>query len=42
MLVMLLVLYLLNDLIEKAAEKLARVSVHDPADVLIPIAKLVD
>lgn len=33
---------LLDDLIEKVVEKLVRVLVHDPAEVLIPLAKLVD
>jgi hypothetical protein len=39
---MLVVPYLLNDLIEKVVEKLVRILVHDAAEVLIPIAKLVD
>ena len=42
MFMMLVVLYLLDDLIEKIVEKLVRVLVHDAAEVLIPIAKLVD
>ncbi len=42
MLMMLVVLYLLDNLIEKVVEKLVRVLVHDAAEVLIPIAKLVD
>jgi len=41
-LMMLVVLYLLDDLIEKVVEKLVRVLVHDAAEVLIPVAKLVD
>jgi hypothetical protein len=41
-LVMLVVLYLLDDLVEKVVEKLVRVLVHDAAEVLVPIAKLVD
>lgn len=41
-LMMLVVLYLLDDLVEKVVEKLVRVLVHDTAEVLIPIAKLVD
>jgi hypothetical protein len=39
---MLIVLYLLDDLIEKVVEKLVRVLVHDAAEVLIPITKFVD
>lgn len=42
MLMMLVVLYLLDDLVEKVVEKLVRVLVHDAAEVLIPIAELVD
>jgi hypothetical protein len=42
MLMMLVVLYLLDDLIEKVVEKLVRVLVHNAAEVLIRIAKLVD
>jgi hypothetical protein len=42
MLMMLVVLYLLDDLIEKVVEKLVRVLVHDAAEVLVPIAELVD
>lgn len=41
-LMMLVVLYLLDDLVEKVVEKLVRVLVHDAAEVLIPISKLVD
>jgi hypothetical protein len=36
------VLNLLDDLIEKIVEELVRVLVHDAAEVLIPVAKLVD
>jgi len=36
---MLVVLYLLDDTIKKVVEKLVRVFVHDAAEVLIPIAK---
>jgi hypothetical protein len=39
---MLVVLYFLDDLIEKVVEKLVRVLVHDAAEVLIPITKFVD
>jgi hypothetical protein len=42
MLMMLVVLYFLDNLIEKVVEKLVRVLVHDAAKVLVPIAKLVD
>ena len=42
LLMMLVVLYFLDDLIEKVVEKLVRVLMHDAAEVLIPIAKLVD
>ena len=42
MLMMLVILYLLDDLIEKVVEKLVRVLVHDAAKVLVPIAKLVN
>ena len=42
MFMMLVVLYLLDDLIEKVVEELVRVLVHDATEVLIPIAKLVD
>ena len=35
-------LLLLDNLIEKVLEKLVCVLVHDPAEVLIPLAKLVD
>ena len=41
-LMILVVLYLLDDLIEQVVEKLVRVLVHDAAKVLIPITKLVD
>jgi len=41
-LMVLVVLYLFDDLIEKVVEKLVRVLVHDAAEELIPIAKLVD
>jgi hypothetical protein len=41
-LMVLVVLYLLDDLIEKVVEKLVRVLVHEAAEVLIPVAKLVD
>jgi hypothetical protein len=41
-LMMLVELYLLNDLIEKIVEKLVRVLVHDAAEVFISIAQLVD
>ena len=36
------VLYLFDDLIEKVVEKLVRVLVHEAAEVLVPVAKLVD
>lgn len=42
LLVVLVELCLLDDLIEKIVEKLVRVLVHDAAEVLISIAKLVD
>ncbi len=35
-------LLLLGDLIEKVLEKLECVLVHDPEEVLVPLAKLVD
>jgi hypothetical protein len=41
-LVVLVVLHLLDDLIEKVVEKLVRVLVHDAAEMLVPVAKLVD
>jgi hypothetical protein len=39
---MVVVLYLLDDLIEEVVEKLVRVLVHDATEVLVRIAKLVD
>ncbi len=42
MLMVLVVLYLLDDLVEKVVEKLVRILVHDATEVLVPIAKLVD
>jgi hypothetical protein len=40
--VVLVELYLLDDLVEKIVEKFVRVLVHDAAEVFVPIAELVD
>lgn len=42
MAMVLVVLYLFDDLIEKVVEKLVGVLVHNTPEVLVPIAKLVD